>query len=56
MNIQVVYLVLNMEHGKFVKVKEEINFKLMEIVKEYRSDFAYPTQRSISDHSIQPEQ
>ena len=56
LNIQVVYLVLNMEHGKFVKVKEEINFKLMEIVKEYRSDFAYPTQRSISDHSIQPEQ
>lgn len=55
LNIQVVYLVINMEHSKFVKVKEEINFKLMEIVKEYRSGFAYPTQRSISDHSIQPE-
>ncbi|MDR6783527.1 MscS family membrane protein [Pedobacter africanus] len=49
LNIQVVYLVVNMEHSKFVKVKEEINFKLMEIVQEYRSDFAYPTQRSISD-------
>lgn len=49
LNIQVVYLVINMEHGKYVKVKEEINFKLMEIVKAYRSDFAYPTQRSITD-------
>lgn len=47
LNIQVVYLVKNMEHDKYVKVKEEINFKLIEIVKQYRSDFAYPTQRSI---------
>ncbi|WP_316816756.1 mechanosensitive ion channel family protein [Pedobacter nyackensis] len=50
LNIQVVYLVKNMEHSKYVRVKEGINFKLMEIVKEYRSDFAYPTQRSIGDH------
>lgn len=49
LNLQVVYLVKNMEHSRYVKVKEEINFKLIEIVKQYRSDFAYPTQRSISD-------
>lgn len=49
LHIQVVYLVINMEHSKYVKIKEDINFKLMEIVKEFRSGFAYPTQRSISD-------
>lgn len=50
LNIQVVYLVIDMEHSQYVKVKEEINFKLMEIVKQYRSDFAYPTQRSINEN------
>ncbi|MEQ7798317.1 mechanosensitive ion channel domain-containing protein [Pedobacter sp. ASV1-7] len=50
LNIQVVYLVNNMDFNKYVRIKEEINFKLIEIVKMYRSDFAYPTQRSISDH------
>ncbi|HKG05416.1 MAG TPA: mechanosensitive ion channel family protein [Pedobacter sp.] len=48
-NIQVVYLVVNMEHGKFVKVKESINFKLIEIVQQNGSEFAYPTQRSITN-------
>lgn len=52
LNIQVVYLVRNMDHGKYVLVKEEINFKLMEIVKANRSDFAYPTQRSIGDQGL----
>jgi len=52
LNIQVTYLVINMEHRRYVKVKEEVNFKLMEIVGEYRSGFAYPTQRSITDHPV----
>ncbi|WP_316790142.1 mechanosensitive ion channel family protein [Pedobacter frigoris] len=47
LNIQVIYLVVNMEHRKYVKIKEEINFKLIEIVEQYRSGFAYPTQRSV---------
>lgn len=47
LNIQVIYLVANMDHRKYVGVKEEINFKLMEIVEQYRSGFAYPTQRSV---------
>lgn len=49
LNIQVLYLVINMEHSKYIQVKEEINFKLIEIVQQYGSNFAYPTQRSISD-------
>nr|WP_068890178.1 mechanosensitive ion channel domain-containing protein [Pedobacter panaciterrae] len=49
LHIQIVYLVKNMEFSKYVKVKEDINFKLIEIVETYRSEFAYPTQRSVSD-------
>ena len=49
LNIQITYLVINMEHRRYVKVKEEVNFKLIEIVESYRSGFAYPTQRSISE-------
>ena len=49
LNIQVLYLVINMEHNEYVKLKEEINFKLIEIVEQYGSNFAYPTQRSITD-------
>jgi MscS family membrane protein len=47
LNVQVLYLVISMEHARFVKVKEEINFKLIEIVQRHNSGFAYPTQRSI---------
>jgi MscS family membrane protein len=54
LHIQVVYLVINMEHRKYIRVKEEINFKLIEIVNKYRSGFAYPTQRSISDVAPEP--
>jgi MscS family membrane protein len=54
LNIQVVYLVIDMEYSRYVKVKEELNFKLMEIVKQYRSDFAYPTQRSINENITGP--
>ena len=49
LNIQVVYLVINMEFSRHVKVKEEINFKLIEIVEAHKSGFAYPTQRSVTD-------
>ncbi|TDQ09531.1 mechanosensitive ion channel family protein [Pedobacter metabolipauper] len=51
LNIQVLYLVINMEHAEYVRVKEAINFRLIEIVKEYGSDFAYPTQRLIKENT-----
>lgn len=49
LHVQIVYLVINMDHSKYVKVKEDINFKLIEIVEAYKSEFAYPTQRSVGD-------
>jgi len=47
LNIQVLYLVENIEFNNYLKVKEEVNFKIIEIVQKHGSDFAYPTQRTV---------
>ncbi|AOM76579.1 mechanosensitive ion channel family protein [Pedobacter steynii] len=49
LNIQVVYLVIQMPHNEYIRVKEEINFQLIAIVQQYGSDFAYPTQRVVGE-------
>jgi MscS family membrane protein len=48
LNIQVLYLVENIEFNNYLKVKEEVNFKVIEIVQKHGSDFAYPTQRTVT--------
>ncbi|MES2417591.1 MAG: mechanosensitive ion channel family protein [Bacteroidota bacterium] len=48
LNVQVLYLVENIEYNDYLKVKEEVNFKVIEIVQQHGSDFAYPTQRTIT--------
>ena len=40
----VLYFVDTMDYGVFLDVKQEINYKIMEIVANHGSDFAYPTQ------------
>lgn len=50
LNIQVVYLVVNTAHTDFIKVKEEINYQLIQVVQQFGSDFAYPTQRLIREN------
>ncbi len=49
LNVQVLFLVEDTEYTRYLKLKEEVNFKIIEIVKRYGSDFAYPTQRTIGD-------
>lgn len=48
LQIQILYLVENIEFNEYLKIKENVNFKLIEIVHQYGSDFAYPTQRTVS--------
>ncbi|MBB2146307.1 mechanosensitive ion channel [Pedobacter sp. LMG 31464] len=48
LNLQVLYLVENPEFNTYLKIKEEVNFKIIELVHKYNSDFAYPTQRTVS--------
>lgn len=47
LNIQILYLVENIEFNQYLRVKEEINFKIIDIVHQNGSDFAYPTQRTV---------
>ncbi len=53
-NIQILYLVQNPDFNAYLKVKESVNFKIIEIVKQYGSDFAYPTQRTIGENPTAP--
>ncbi|TKC12697.1 mechanosensitive ion channel family protein [Pedobacter polaris] len=48
LSIQILYLVENIEFNDYLKVKEEVNFKIIDIVQKHGSDFAYPTQRTVS--------
>ncbi|TCD02346.1 mechanosensitive ion channel family protein [Pedobacter frigidisoli] len=49
LNIEVIYFVSLIAYNDYLSIKQEINFKIMEIVMRNKSDFAYPTQRLISD-------
>ncbi|PWS32599.1 mechanosensitive ion channel family protein [Pedobacter paludis] len=49
LNIEVIYFVSITAYNDYLSIKQEINFKIMEIVMRNKSDFAYPTQRLISD-------
>lgn len=49
LNIQILYLIEDPDFAKFQKIKEEVNFKIIEIVQRHGSDFAYPTQRTIGE-------
>ncbi|EDM36305.1 hypothetical protein PBAL39_11392 [Pedobacter sp. BAL39] len=58
LNIQVAYLVVDMSHAEYIRVKESLNYQLMQIVQDQGSEFAYPTQRLIRENttgSIPPE-
>ena len=43
LNIMVQYFVDTMDWDIYIEIKEEINYKIMEIVKKHGSDFAFPT-------------
>jgi MscS family membrane protein len=47
LNIQVLYLVENIDYSEYLQIKEEVNFKVIEYVNQYGSSFAYPTQRTV---------
>lgn len=49
LNIQIIYLVPMKKEFDLARVKETVNFAIIEIVQQNGSDFAYPTQRSIGE-------
>lgn len=44
LNVMVLYYIDTMDWGMFLDIKEEINYKIMDIVSKNGSDFAFPTQ------------
>lgn len=44
LNIMVLYFINTMDYATYLKYREEINFRIMEIVEEKGSEFAFPTQ------------
>ena len=55
LNIEVNYFVTILSYSDFLKIRQEINLVIMDIVVDNKSDFAYPTQRLISDRPIAPD-
>lgn len=49
LNVEVNYFVTTLVFSEFLKIRQEINLEIMDIVMRNKSDFAYPTQRLISD-------
>jgi MscS family membrane protein len=49
LNVEVNYFVTVLDYAEFLKIRQEINLEIMDIVIRNKSDFAYPTQRLISD-------
>ncbi|RYG02815.1 MAG: mechanosensitive ion channel, partial [Chitinophagaceae bacterium] len=47
LNVQVIYLVPMKKEFELIKIKERVNFKAIEIVEKFGSEFAYPTQRTV---------
>ncbi|MCI5054958.1 MAG: mechanosensitive ion channel family protein [Flavobacteriales bacterium] len=44
LNLMIVFHINSPDWEEFLEVKEEVNFKIMEIVEKHKSDFAFPTR------------
>lgn len=49
LNVQVIYLVPMKKDLDLIKIKEQVNFGIIEIVAKNGSEFAYPTQRTVGE-------
>lgn len=50
LDLQVLYYIEMMDYNPYLKIKEEINFKIIEIVQQSSGDFAFPTQTVIHQY------
>jgi len=50
LDLQVLYYIEMMDYNPYLKIKEEINFKIIEIVQQNHGDFAFPTQTVIHQY------
>lgn len=50
LDLQVLYYIEMMDYNPYLKIREEINFKIIEIVQQSHGDFAFPTQLVIHQY------
>lgn len=50
----VLYFVESMDWNEYVNIKEEITYKVVEIVERHGAEFAYPTQTVYFQPSMAP--
>jgi len=50
LDLQVLYYIEMMDYNPYLKIKEEINFKIIEIVQQSAGEFAFPTQTVIHQY------
>lgn len=55
LNVQIIYLVPMKKDLDLIKIKEEVNFSVIEIVGKNDSTFAYPTQRTVGESTHKEE-
>jgi len=53
--VEINYFVTILNNDIFLDIRQEINLEIMDIVMRNQSDFAYPTQRLISDRPMAPD-
>lgn len=54
-DVMVLYFVDTMDWNEFIDIKEEVNYKIVEIVEKYGAAFAFPTQTLYVQQSQQDE-
>jgi MscS family membrane protein len=54
LDIQIIYLVETASYNKYALIREEINYRIMEIVQKHGSDFAFPTRTVHPDTPAAP--
>ncbi|MEX0968477.1 MAG: mechanosensitive ion channel family protein [Bacteroidia bacterium] len=44
LNILLIYFITDLEYASYLKIREEVNYKVMEIVEKHQSSIAFPTR------------
>jgi MscS family membrane protein len=51
LNIQILYYIEMMNYNDYIRVKEDVNFKIVETIQKHNVSFAFPTRTILHKHS-----
>jgi MscS family membrane protein len=50
LNIQVLYFIAIVDYNEYMRIRQDLNYKIMAIVEENGADFAFPTQTVFNEY------